>query len=475
MASSVLKTIARIDDFQKLEILGENIRRGDALTSEVEAALRSKYAELGLDLVAERTGLDLDDLSPVEEKIVEAVAKYVGLQKRDGKTANRTFQMLANRGLIESAEISVSKSKPTQGFEVLEDADLKALSFEQIIVDFPDEFSSRALWYSRKTLGLPNESEKPPASATLNTQVRSEELLGWYRQRLSENGGLLSGHSNEDAGKVLGFSDLSKHGRVLGNITSRIDFACYACGLPPLGLTAQQPFGNAWSTQNRLWKFPVDQMKQAAQTKRWTAEDIDRITAKTAELPGTASIPWKKEISQKESAIRDWAFSLHAFEDVQQVPFSPTDKQLANEVSKAAELERLALGQTPEAKQKTSLAIERGPIGNAVKKATGHKCQLCEALGLPPYGFKKRNGVPYVEAHHVTPVSELQIGSLAASNILTLCANHHRQMHYGDVSVEIHDKLFVILFEGQQIILQRMSFISPPIRYRPPNSNPCLV
>lgn len=459
MASPVLETIAGIDDFQKLEILEENIRRGDALTPEVEAALRAKYAELGRALVAARTGLDLDDLSAVEEKIVEAVAKYVGLQKRDGKTANRTFQMLANRGLIESAEVSVSRTKPTQGYEVLEDADLKALSFEQIIVDFPEEFSPRALWFARKTLELPNESKKPPASATLITQVRCEMLLDWYKQRLSQNAGLLSGQKNEDAGKVLGFTDLTKHGRVLGNITSRIDFACYSCNLPPLGLTAEQPFGNAWTTRNRSWKFPIDQMSLAAQTKRWTVQDLDEVIAKTTELPGTASIPWRNEQSQNENAVRAWAFTLHAFEVAPVAPIKPIDRQLADDVSKVAELERQALDQTPEGKQKTSIAIERGPIGSAVKKATSHKCQICEALGLPPHGFKKRNGIPYVEAHHVIPVFERQIGSLAASNILTLCANHHRQMHYGSVSIEIGEKVFEIAIDGQQITLERHSFV----------------
>ena len=35
--------------------------------------------------------------------------------------------MLADRGLIEAAEVTVSKAKPTQGHEVLEDADLNLL------------------------------------------------------------------------------------------------------------------------------------------------------------------------------------------------------------------------------------------------------------------------------------------------------------------------------------------------------------
>lgn len=251
MATSVLATIENVPDFERLESLEANIRRNAALTPEIEAAIKAKYAQLGRAFVAQRTGLRLDELTPAEERIIEATSRYVGLMKRDGKTASRTFQMLANRGLIEAAEVSVSKSKPTQVFEVLEEADLSALSFEQIIVDHPDEFSPRARWFARRTLGLPNESEKPPASDKLVTQVRTETLIAWFAKRASERDGTLTGYTNATVGAVLGFDDLSIHGRVLGNITSRLDFACYRCGLPPLGLAADAPFANAWSREKR--------------------------------------------------------------------------------------------------------------------------------------------------------------------------------------------------------------------------------
>lgn len=457
MARSVLENIANASDFQKLEVLETNIRNGDALTPEVKRALKAKYAELGRTLVAQRTGHDLEDLSPAEEKIVEAVARYVGLQKRDGKTANRTFPMLARRGLIESAEASVCRSIPTQGYDALESADLEGLSFERIIVDHPEEFSPRALWYARKTLGLPNDSDKPPASGNLITQIRTETILDWMRRRAADQGGDLSGHTNADVGTVLGFASLSIHGRVLGNITSRIDFACYQCGFPPLGLVADMPFANAWNRDDRSWEFPVKEMARAAQAKRWSDDDLKRVLAGTQALPGTASIPWKQELRENESAVRNWANSLNANEqaDVGQSETNP----LAGELARMAELERQALGETPKAKQKTSVVIERGPIGKAVKKANGYKCQICMAQGANPHSFLKKNGIPYVEAHHVTPVSELQIGSLAASNIMTLCANHHKQMHYGDVSVEICENTFEVQLDGQSLTLKRHSFL----------------
>jgi hypothetical protein len=59
-----------------------------------------------------------------------------------------------------------------------------------------------------------------------------------------------------------------------------------------------------------------------------------------------------------------------------------------------------------------------------------------------PIGFIKKNGEPYVEAHHVMPVSKKEVGSLSASNVMTVCANHHRQLHYGGIDVTITETAF---------------------------------
>jgi predicted restriction endonuclease len=106
-------------------------------------------------------------------------------------------------------------------------------------------------------------------------------------------------------------------------------------------------------------------------------------------------------------------------------------------------------------KERLARSIERGSVGKYVKALNGYKCQLCEALGREPLGFKKRDGQHYIEAHHVMPVSERQIGSLSASNILTACANHHRQMHYGEVNVEITERHFEITVEGVLLRISR--------------------
>jgi hypothetical protein len=450
MVKDLSGVIAGVTELKGLATLERRIEERSVKTPEIAAAIEAKYAEFGRVLVARKTGLDLTELSPAEEKIVNAIGRYVALQKRDGQGAARTFQLLSNRGLVEAAEVTVARSKVTQGYEVLEAADLKRLSFEQIIVDHPDEFSARALWYARRTLGLPNDSEKPPADLGTLTQQRTELVLDWLTQRAKSQGGRLNSYANADVGAVLGFEDLTRHGRVLGNITSRIDFACYRKGVPPLGLCVVTPFANAWSQHRRGWAFPVATMQAAAQAFNWAPDVLEGVRREVRLLPGQAAIPWQREIVENEALVRRWAESLSPNLAALVQPGAPT-----GEADELAALERNLLDRKPAVRERVSKTIERGPIGAMLKRANGYRCQLCEALGKDALGFLKPNGEPYVEAHHATPVSAMEVGSLSATNVMILCANHHRQMHYGRAIIERTATEFVLRIDGQDIRIRR--------------------
>jgi hypothetical protein len=100
-----------------------------------------------------------------------------------------------------------------------------------------------------------------------------------------------------------------------------------------------------------------------------------------------------------------------------------------------AKIEADELASDPVRKERISDYIERGPVGAMVKEAREGRCQICEALGAKPIAFIKRDGTAYAEAHHVFPVSKLKAGSLAAQNIMVVCPNHHREIHYGDTDI----------------------------------------
>lgn len=743
MDERLAKTISGLVDFDAVKSFETNARKINRCDDEVVAALKERSNQLGRALVAEKTGLDLSDLSPAEEKIVQAAAEYAAIKKRDGRNTQRTFNQLASRGLLDSAEASVAKPKPTQGFQTLADENLSALSYEQIIVDYPDEFSARALWYARRTLNLPNDSQNPPAKTTTPIQTRTEELLRWLKALSSNNGGYFPPYANGDAAAAIGMGEMLRHGRAYGNIVSRLDFACYKAGLPPLGLTAETPFAKAWGRRDRDWAYPIPAMQAAARAHSWTDKDYARVLQITEGLAGQAYLIWREE---PENAVRLWAFGLNSDGQIplaedgadeeslgkknkpwtrdeliialdlylrsRNSPFSKGSSEVA-EVSaflnqlaakdgkpgnntyrningvymkmmnfrrldpdftsegkvgltrgnrleevvwkefaddppllalavtairagheapqtldqpywvfvcnpkkwavdrffdrniefdswgvRPADKERFATGQlgivrvgvdkrnaterggrppldagiyaicevvsssfpgtgandefwgvgegrepgwptvkirymhidrenpltietlkekgpelsslllngfqgatfpisgadfrhvadllnydlddmppitaesdttgeklaslekqflkaSPEIKERVSRTIERGPVGHAVKKALGFKCQLCYAMGLHPLGFAKKNGEFYVEAHHVMPVAALQLGSLAASNIMVLCANHHRQIHYGRVQVLIAAGTFNVILDGTEYRIAR--------------------
>ena len=150
-------------------------------------------------------------------------------------------------------------------------------------------------------------------------------------------------------------------------------------------------------------------------------------------------------------------------EEVEVIPAGPETALTTFE--NLAELEAKYLQASPEVKERVSRSIERGPIGALVKKANEYKCQLCAALGRDAVGFKKKNGDPYVEAHHVMPVSKKQVGSLSGSNILTLCANHHRQVHFGHVEIVVHEEYFDILIDGGRVTIIRAPFAAGSSAY----------
>jgi|TARA_E500000305_G_C4016581_1_gene236020 5-methylcytosine-specific restriction endonuclease McrA len=105
---------------------------------------------------------------------------------------------------------------------------------------------------------------------------------------------------------------------------------------------------------------------------------------------------------------------------------------------------------TPEQKEKDtkeSKRIERGPNGNKVKDHFQDECQICKAQGKTlESSFVKENGRKYSEAHHVVPLSKN--GSDETDNIMCLCANHHRQMHYGNVKANLNPYSFRVTLDG---------------------------
>lgn len=76
--------------------------------------------------------------------------------------------------------------------------------------------------------------------------------------------------------------------------------------------------------------------------------------------------------------------------------------------------------------------IDRGSsVTSALKKLLGAKCQICEWEGFVKKKSKNDKNESFIEAHHITQISDKQSGSLCTDNIILVCPNCHREIHYG--------------------------------------------
>ncbi len=142
------------------------------------------------------------------------------------------------------------------------------------------------------------------AKRTSTVQADTERVIQWLRE-LSQ---ISDGHpdfSNADVARTLG---KKRAGQELGNLMSRLDFACYLAGLPSIGCTAEKPFADAWQQQHRTWKWPVKKMRAAAKAHSWSATDFDLMLQETQRLSyGLGQVAWNDEHAKNDNKIMAWA------------------------------------------------------------------------------------------------------------------------------------------------------------------------
>lgn len=193
------------------------------------------------------------------------------------------------------------------------------------------------------------------------------------------------------------------------------------------------------------WRVPLTVLANLADSpisipQLPSSEDFDLLRNPVQ----TSSIPISRE-AFADIYQRTKIFSVDALE-----------RRSADTLMDVRLLEIAARNADPKRQRRISAFIERGTIGKKVKAARNGRCQVCEVLGQEPVAFNGRNGTPYSEAHHVQPVSLLLSGSLAASNIMVLCPNHHRQAHYGAFEViESKPKSWIVRLETNEVEIPR--------------------
>ena len=91
----------------------------------------------------------------VEYELFQALYAYEDIlsEKNNRRTrANRTWQMVKHYGIKIAAERAVNRKVDAMGYKVLVGMGLQGLTFESVIVKYPDFFSPEAVKQSHKRL-----------------------------------------------------------------------------------------------------------------------------------------------------------------------------------------------------------------------------------------------------------------------------------------------------------------------------------
>jgi len=86
-----------------------------------------------------------------------------------------------------------------------------------------------------------------------------------------------------------------------------------------------------------------------------------------------------------------------------------------------------------ERNERLQVYLDRGSsVTKALKIILGSKCQICGWKGFEKRGRKaEKNNECFIEAHHLKQVAYKCQGSLCTDNIILVCPNCHREIHYG--------------------------------------------
>lgn len=116
------------------------------------------YPDLALDARIRRIELQAfshDSQSTVETELLKALYAYeeVLSEKKGRRThAARTWQMIKRHGIIGAAERAVNRKVEPTGYKILADIGMHDLTFEAVILKFPNAFSNEAVLRAKARL-----------------------------------------------------------------------------------------------------------------------------------------------------------------------------------------------------------------------------------------------------------------------------------------------------------------------------------
>ncbi|MCX7007607.1 MAG: HNH endonuclease, partial [Kiritimatiellaeota bacterium] len=212
----------------------------------------------------------------------------------------------------------------------------------------------------------------------------------------------------QTAAKELGFP--KKHARAIAQVCDLLDAAAVLKGIPPLALVAVRAASRDFNPKAWVKGCPAgfrEAVIKHSLDHTFTDADFEAIKKSLISLEGYGNHAAWKEVKRKIPRSQ-------LFQQLTEVPVEQ-DQDALNDLG----------SDKPEKVPTSGSSYARDPkVRKAVKSRAKGQCELCGKRG-----FACRDGTFYLETHHI--ISLANDGADRTTNVIALCADHHREAHFG--------------------------------------------
>lgn len=223
----------------------------------------------------------------------------------------------------------------------------------------------------------------------------------------------------EELGLPVGYA------RTIGQACDLLDAAAALAGIPLLALFRVRDINGKINPEAWLKTEPDfrDDIIKCAENHKFTDGDFVAIERALVSLKGLGN-------------RRAWAKIRREIPRLQLLKRLTTPPQIQDAV------DDLDIGaDSPEKKESSGTRYVRDPrVRKAVIERANGKCEFCGADG-----FKCADGSKYLETHHIIALAN--DGEDRITNVIALCANHHREAHFGERRDELEKTMIAKMKE----------------------------
>ncbi len=222
----------------------------------------------------------------------------------------------------------------------------------------------------------------------------------------------------QTAAKELGFP--IKNARAIAQVCDLLDVAAALANIPLLALVAVRAVSGEINPKAWVRDTPAGVREAVIKRSRahmFTDADFDAIDKALIALEGygnrTAWTEVKRRIPERQ-----------LYQQLSEVPFVPGQDALNDLGSDKPEKELIS-----------GTRYARDPqVRKTVEARAKGRCELCDKQG-----FARPDGTSYLETHHI--ISLANDGADRITNVIALCAEHHREAHFGASREELEKKM----------------------------------